>query len=55
MGITAAFVIDSQLGLHSFPNRLFLGFDIVLGLDRVYSDLCVTVICAALHVFHKFF
>ena len=47
--------MDFRLSLHSFPNRLFLGFDIVLGLERVSADLGVTVTCAALHVFYKFF
>ena len=55
MGITAAFVMDFRLSLHSCPNRLFLGVDIVLGLERVSADLGVTVTCAALHVFYKFF
>ena len=55
MGIRAAFVAGFRLSLHSFPNRLFLGVDIVLGLERVSADLGVTVTCAGLHVFYQVF
>ena len=48
-------MIGFRLSLHSFPNRLYLGVDIVLGLERVSADLGVTVTCVALHVFYKFF